>query len=82
MTQDEIIRMAREAGMDVGMTATIMCSKENLERFANLVAEARKEKAAKVAGSYDASVWSHCPKSSHAADMVSSSIAAAIRGMK
>lgn len=46
------------------------------------VTKATKEKAAKIAGSYDASVWSHCLTSCHAADMVASSIAANIRGMK
>ncbi len=42
MTQDEIIRMAREAG--IGRTNTGMEFIEKLERFAALVAEATKEK--------------------------------------
>jgi hypothetical protein len=43
MTQDEIIRMAREAGVwdEIGYPSCI-------KRFAALVAEATKEKAAKV----------------------------------
>jgi len=46
MTQDEIIRMAREAGLtQYGFLPDIM---ERFERFAALVAEATKEKAAKV----------------------------------
>ena len=40
------------------------------------------EEAAKVAAGYDASPWKHCQTSAHAADIVSASIAAAIRGLK
>jgi hypothetical protein len=47
MTQEEIISMAREAGLQ--HHAPLYPSfKSALERFANLVAEATKEKAAKV----------------------------------
>ena len=43
MTQDEIIRMAREAGMTVFVI-------ESLERFASLVAAHEREACAKVCG--------------------------------
>ena len=45
MTQDEIIRMARDAGWNDLLPEAM---KQVLERFADLVAEATKEKAAKV----------------------------------
>jgi hypothetical protein len=50
MTQDEIIRMAREAGLDLRGKGWIAddAGYPCLERFAALVAEATKEKAAKV----------------------------------
>ena len=77
MTQDEIIRMAREAGLWPGVTDVFP---KELERFAALVAEATKEKAAKVCEEYAAggagSEW----------DMgyltAAQSCAAAIRSMK
>ena len=47
MTQDEIIRMARESGGAMFNTVFVI-NAQDLERFANLVAEATKEKAAKV----------------------------------
>ena len=86
MTQDEIIRMAREAGLhkmirhDWKVEAHTETLSPKLERFATLVAEATKEKAAKIA---DAELMntnmltSYPPKSSAAWN-----IAAAIRGMK
>ena len=45
MTQDEIIRMAREASADGNGDEL---TGDAIERFAALVAEATKEKAAKV----------------------------------
>lgn len=44
MTQDEIIRMAREAGLITNVFDEIRCNKYQLERFAALVAEATKER--------------------------------------
>jgi hypothetical protein len=48
MTRDEIIRMAREAGMSGLESSGIL---ENFERFAALVAAAEREACAKVAES-------------------------------
>jgi len=61
MTQDEIIRMAREAGCRVEHIGNAFLNNDGnlyalseleLERFAALVAEATKEKAAKVCKDY------------------------------
>jgi hypothetical protein len=77
MTQDEIIRMAREAGIEQHRTMPDMTI--NLIHFAALVAEATKEKAAKVCammewrGRSDEAIWK-----GDAAD----ECAAAIRSMK
>lgn len=55
MTRDEIIRMAREADMDVDHAesnawgAIITAEPADLERFAALVASAEREACAKVA---------------------------------
>lgn len=49
MTRDEIIRMAREAGMDHhDMSSDWTVSQQDLERFAALVATAEREACAKV----------------------------------
>lgn len=58
MTQDEIIRMAREAGNEDEdwLVLTRQLFKhfpKEMERFANLIAEATKEKAAKVCEEHD-----------------------------
>ena len=51
MTQDDIIRMAREAGWNQGTPQDDCrcCSLFDLERFAALVAAAEREECAKVA---------------------------------
>jgi hypothetical protein len=71
MTQDEIIRMAREAGLrqwwDSGNEDWDDFI-DHIERFATLVAEATKEKAAKVCEEVD--------------KLVGYDLAAAIRLMK
>jgi hypothetical protein len=62
MTQDEIVKMAREAGFDPhDMSADFTCNLTDIERFAALVAAAEREEcaiaggAAALAGlSYDA----------------------------
>ena len=61
MTQDEIIEMARQAGLDIdsweplyegGLTGfgVYECTHEELERFAKLVAQHEREKCAYWAG--------------------------------
>ena len=45
MTRNEVIRMAREAGISVYISATL---DDGLERFAALVAAAEREENAKV----------------------------------
>ena len=70
MNRDDIIRMAREAGMregDVGdwtaadsvLTYPECVYTENLERFANLVAAAEREACAKVCEEYQDAVDRH-----------------------
>ena len=48
MTRDDIIRMAREAGMH-GMLTDVVCTHDELQRFAALVAAAEREACAKLA---------------------------------
>jgi hypothetical protein len=51
MTQEDIIRMAREAGFaerDAMFRVAFVANKNNLERFAALVAAAEREACAKV----------------------------------
>lgn len=49
MTRDEIIRMAREAGMDPhDMSSDWTVSQQDIERFAALVATAEREACAEV----------------------------------
>lgn len=43
MTRDDVIRMAREAGMG-GMLTDVVCSMAELERFAYLVAASERQK--------------------------------------
>jgi len=47
MNQEDIIKMAREAGMQ-GMLTDVVCTHEELARFAALVAAAEREACAKV----------------------------------
>lgn len=92
MNREDIIRMADEAGItpwekleyigdkkfsstDEGLDGDLTC----LIQFATLVAAAECEACAKVASGYDASPWKHDPPAGHVADMVCTSIAAAIR---
>ena len=52
MKQEEIIRMAREAGFaekDAMFCAAFVANQNNLERFAALVASAEREACAKLA---------------------------------
>ncbi len=64
MTQDEIIEMAKEAGIDIGMWEKLSDDDdvfgysiggihENLEAFAKLVAKKEREACAKVCDDYD-----------------------------
>lgn len=71
MTQDEIIRMAREAGWS---KEYLEIGDERLERFAALVAEATLEKAAQVC---EEPMYFHQSRAK-----TSSECAAAIRSMK
>ena len=49
MTRDEIITMARQAGFDPhDMSADFTCNLDNIEVFANLVAEAEREACIKI----------------------------------
>ena len=51
MTQDEIIRMAREAGFSVGLNDPVIYAAH--ERFAALVATHEREACAKVAERFE-----------------------------
>ena len=56
MTHEDIIRMAREAGFaerDAMFRVAFVANKNNLERFAALVAAAEKEACAKVCDDID-----------------------------
>jgi len=55
MTRDEVIRMAREAGVYSG--ATEMVFSASLERFAALVAAAEREACAKVCEGISKDPW-------------------------
>jgi hypothetical protein len=57
MTRDDIIRLARDAGLTGLVEADVI---ENFERFAALVAEAEREQCALVAESYEPTCES-CP---------------------
>lgn len=78
MTQDEIIEMARQAGMDY-MQYITEDNMKKVETFAKLVAAKEREACAKVAICYDSEPWKHTPAYSHVADMVSVEIGKAIR---
>ena len=47
MNREDIIRMAREAGMG-GMLTDVVCTHAELERFAALVADKERDACAKV----------------------------------
>jgi hypothetical protein len=57
MTQDEIIRMAREAGDD--WDSTLSTDKEFLKRFAALVAAVEREACAKVCEEMRGQCWAY-----------------------
>jgi len=56
MNQDDIMRMADAAGVPVGITGGNP-SKEQIERFAALVAAAEREACAKVCDPYTHGQW-------------------------
>jgi hypothetical protein len=61
MTRDDIIRMAREAGMAFKPGLGIaMADDQKLERFAALVAAAEREACAKVCEESNAFDWPEC----------------------
>ena len=54
MTRDDIIRLAREAGIvDWSLHGRLESKEEALERFAALVAAAEREACAKIAETYE-----------------------------
>lgn len=53
MTRDDVIRLAREAGISDTYFDFQMVSPEDLERFAALVAAAEREACAEIADEYD-----------------------------
>ncbi len=60
MTQDEIIRMAREAGLtQYGFLPDIM---ERFERFAALVEQAKDKEIAAKQAEIDRLMWEYCPQ--------------------
>jgi hypothetical protein len=56
MTQDDIIRIAREAGMQ-GMLTDVVTTLDELSRFAALVAQHEREACAKVCDNFDHPNW-------------------------
>lgn len=62
MTQDDILRMAREAGLLAGADLTSDRNRlftAGLERFAALVAAAEREACAKVVEAYSEDDWGY-----------------------
>jgi hypothetical protein len=61
MTQDEIVKMAREAGINVeqGFLLRFAGVEDDLERFAALVAAAEREACAKLCDEYARSGSDH-----------------------
>lgn len=55
MTRDDIIRIARQVGMQ-GMLTDVVTTFDELERFANLVAAAEREACAKLCAD-DGMLW-------------------------
>ena len=51
MNREDIIKMAREAGMQ-GMLTDVVCTHEELERFAALVAAAEREACVQIIEEY------------------------------
>jgi hypothetical protein len=77
MTNDDIIRMAKEAGFDknsLGTTFTHGKLDESLERFAELVAAAEREACAQIA--YDYTVKVSLPNFFESAEYVAAAIRA------
>ena len=48
MNQQDIMRMAKESGIKVFPDASIVCLYDNIERFAELVAQHEREEIAKM----------------------------------
>ena len=70
MTRDDIIRMAREAGLgDTGVREGFIFFQpgtDGLERFAALVAAAERNSAAEIAGDFARKWWSlYCATKKH-----------------
>ena len=55
MTRDDIIRMARESGMH-GMLTDVVCTHDELERFAALIAAHEREACAQMVMPLDESL--------------------------
>jgi hypothetical protein len=84
MTNEDIIRMAREAGC---WSAEIITDKpviypvaESLERFANLIAEAEREACAKLCDKQASDLWQkNCDSEGHGADQCATAIRARVQ---
>jgi hypothetical protein len=53
MTRDDIIRMAREAGLTIAFTEPYEDGWQELQEFADFVAAAEREACAKIAETYE-----------------------------
>jgi hypothetical protein len=60
MTRDDIIRMAREAGLPYEYDTGRILYLKQLERFADLVAAAEREACAKLCDELDDIRWQEC----------------------
>lgn len=82
MNQEDILKMARQAGLINAYEGRECPSDLLLARFAALVAakaaQDEREASAKLAAGHEMP-YGHCVVSGHAADMTASSIAKAIR---
>jgi len=54
MTKDDIIKLAREAGIEIAADSNVRGFFDCMERFAALVAAAEREECAKVCEQWDA----------------------------
>lgn len=71
MTNEDVIRLAREAGLCHDINNGIyLCAPMHLERFAKLVAAAEREACAKACDAIDKSHWGCEVKASWCSDAI------------
>jgi len=76
MTREDIIRMAREAGLEV---VHFTSTPQAIERFANLVAAAER-KACAMEADYEAARWPYAPECREPCEEIAKAIRARGKG--